>query len=214
MSESQAETWNMQEKMYTQYLLMKYDMFNTNLERELEFHQEISEAIPLKIGEHIYYRRTDNPADNLTLYRFPVDELERFEIEYGEMPYLKEPMDLSNDEEMWKYKQLEKEFPEEVVFSLNDIVTWYQQNSLQNETIKDFVEKVKNFVELQEHDPFHFFQINTIDNYCVIIFDTERNGKAYDIMIKDLETGQLMPTLIVNALDEVAFDGDLGIYYT
>jgi protease II len=63
------------------------------------------------------------------------------------------------------------------------------------------------------HFPLHFFQINTEDNYCVLIFDTEMNGKSFDIIVKDLSTSKLMPVLILNAQDEVAFDKHQGFYY-
>jgi len=39
-----------------------------------------------------------------------------------------------------------------------------------------------------------------------MIFDTEQNGKSFDIVVKDLNSGKLLPVLILNALDEVAFD--------
>jgi len=60
----------------------------------------------------------------------------------------------------------------------------------------------------------HYFQISNQDNYCVLVFDTERNGKSFDIVIKDLSIGKLMPILILNAQDEVAFDNKSGFYYT
>jgi oligopeptidase B len=47
-----------------------------------------------------------------------------------------------------------------------------------------------------------------------MIFDTEQNGKSFDIVVKDLNSGQLLPVLILNALDEVAFDHHQGFYYT
>ena len=31
--------------------------------------------VPIRIDDHIYYRRVDNQADCLTVYRFPVDGL-------------------------------------------------------------------------------------------------------------------------------------------
>jgi len=31
--------------------------------------------LPLRIGDYVYYRRIDNPAELITLYRFPVEEL-------------------------------------------------------------------------------------------------------------------------------------------
>ena len=47
-----------------------------------------------------------------------------------------------------------------------------------------------------------------------MIFDTEQNGKSYDIIVKDLNSNVMMPVLILNAQDEVAFDDHQGIYYT
>lgn len=38
------------------------------------------------------------------------------------------------------------------------------------------------------------------------MFDTEQNGKSFDIFVKDLTTEKIMPILILNAKDEVAFD--------
>lgn len=64
------------------------------------------------------------------------------------------------------------------------------------------------------HQPLHNFQISEQDNYCVMVFDTEQNGKSFDIVVKDLNSGQLLPVLILNALDEVAFDKHQGFYYT
>ena len=48
----------------------------------------------------------------------------------------------------------------------------------------------------------------------MIILDTEQNGKSFDIVVKDLNTNRLMPLLILNAHDEVAFDDHQGFYYT
>ena len=33
---------------------------------------------PIRIDDHIYYRRVENAADALTLYRFPIDELPKW----------------------------------------------------------------------------------------------------------------------------------------
>lgn len=48
----------------------------------------------------------------------------------------------------------------------------------------------------------------------MLIFDTERNGKSFDMIVKDLTTDTLMPVLLLNANDEVAFDGHHGFFYT
>ena len=41
----------------------------------------------------------------------------------------------------------------------------------------------------------------------------EQNGKAFDIVVKDLTSGQMMPILITNCLDEIAFDSNEGFFY-
>ena len=48
----------------------------------------------------------------------------------------------------------------------------------------------------------------------MLIFDTEQNGKSFDIIVKDLNSDMVMPLLILNAKDEVAFDQQQGIYYS
>jgi len=73
------------------------------------------------------------------------------------VPYLKEPSDDLDDEEMERYQALERDFPEEVVFSLEDLVAYYRDFALSDERIKDFVERIKGFIELQSHTPLHYF---------------------------------------------------------
>ena len=59
-----------------------------------------------------------------------------------------------------KWKQLEEEFPEEIVFSLADLVQFYEDNAETDERIKEFVEKIKDCFELQTYLPIHYFQIS------------------------------------------------------
>jgi hypothetical protein len=60
-------------------MLAKYDLLEKQIIREYEhFKQDYSNVSPIKIGEHIYYRNFDNPADAMTLYRFPVVELQKY----------------------------------------------------------------------------------------------------------------------------------------
>ena len=47
-----------------------------------------------------------------------------------------------------------------------------------------------------------------------MVFDTEQNGKSFDILIKDLEQDMLLPVLIMGTDGEVAFDKMAGFYYT
>ena len=41
--------------------------------------------MPIKIDEHIYYRRFDNPADSLSLYRFPIEKLPDWQPDQTEL---------------------------------------------------------------------------------------------------------------------------------
>jgi hypothetical protein len=107
---------------------------------------------------------------------------------------------------MEKYRLLEKDWPEEQVFNFGDLVEFYKNFALKDERIKEFVERIKEYVEQMNHQPLHYFQLSQDDNYCVLIFDTERNGKSFDIIVKDLSINKLMPVIILNAQDEIAFD--------
>lgn len=90
----------------------------------------------------------------------------------------------------------------------------YADYAAHDEVIKEFVEKIRDSLQLGGF-PLHYFQINDHDNYCVVFFDSQEQGKSFEILVKDLETGKVLPTLLTNCLDEVAFDkGDASFYYT
>jgi hypothetical protein len=110
----------------------------------------VQDLEPIKIGDFIYYRRFDNPADNLTLYRFPVDELQSYGLSRGEVPYLKESekgLEDLHEDELAAWQKKKDNFPEDVVFHLRDIVAFYQDFALKDERIKEFVEKLKEYIE-------------------------------------------------------------------
>lgn len=69
----------------------------------------------MSIGDYIYYRRFDNPADSMTLYRFPKEQLEKYGFKEGEVPHMKVQDDLT------KPPEDQEAFPEETVFSLADL---------------------------------------------------------------------------------------------
>ena len=94
--------------------------------------------LPIRVGDFIYYRRFDNPADSMTLYRFPIDELKERGLKESEVPQMK--INHDNDPE-FKAETIE-EFPEEVVFSLSDLKEFYASFALKDERIKDFVERI------------------------------------------------------------------------
>lgn len=54
-------------------MLVKYDYLTKTLWRELDYYKVVPRALPILLDEFIYYRRIDNPAECLSLYRFPVD---------------------------------------------------------------------------------------------------------------------------------------------
>ena len=54
---------------------MRSDMLTKQLWREQEYYKTVPVVKPIRIDDYIYYRRMDNMADSMTLYRFPVDEL-------------------------------------------------------------------------------------------------------------------------------------------
>ena len=54
-------------------MLVKYDYLSKTLWRELDYYKVVPRALPILLDEFIYYRRIDNPAECLSLYRFPVD---------------------------------------------------------------------------------------------------------------------------------------------
>ena len=65
----------------------------------------------------------------------------------------------------------------------------------------------------------HNFQINELVDtefgtarLAVLAFDTEPNGKSFDLLVKDLEQDLLLPVLILNTNGQVAFDKLAGFY--
>lgn len=83
VNESQQKEFLDQENTFTRILLSKYDFLEKQILRELEFYKETTELESLRINEYVYYRRLDNPADSLSIYRFPLDELEKYGFKEG-----------------------------------------------------------------------------------------------------------------------------------
>lgn len=120
ITRSQEEDFKIAEKQFTKVMLAKYDNLEKQMKREHEhFSQQsifnISANIePLKVGEWIYYRKADNPADAMSLYRFPVEDLQRYGFKLGQVPYLKsyetysqEHLDILDEERRLKWEELE-----------------------------------------------------------------------------------------------------------
>lgn len=112
-------------------MLAKYDLLDSQIQREMEHYRlNFGDAAPIKLGDHLYYRNVTNPADSLTLYRFPANELQRYGIKDGEMPFLREPVDSEDEEAMEIFREREKDWPEEVVFSFGDLIDYYRENAV------------------------------------------------------------------------------------
>ena len=167
--------------------------------RENEFYRPVPQVLPIKIGNYIYYRNINNQADALTLYRFPIDELQSRGFTQGDIPFQKGD---------------EVDFPEEESFNLKDLTLCYQDFTMLDERFKAFVEKLTDLTFVENTQTFHYFQINEEQQIAVLFFDTEQNGKTLDIIVKDLSIDRLLPVLILNTDGEVAFDKFSGFYYT
>ena len=130
MNEEERQYFKREEEEFAQLSLFKNDLLNKQILREQEFYEHVPQALPVKIGDFIYYRRFDNPADSMTLYRFPVEELSKRGFKESDIPYLKEE----------GYS-----FPEEEVFSLRDLSQLYKDFAMRDEQIKFFIEKITEY---------------------------------------------------------------------
>jgi hypothetical protein len=98
----------------------------------------VPQTLPIRIGDYIYYRKFDNPADCLTLYRFPIESLQERGLKESQVPQMK--LNHDNDPE-FKAETID-EFPEEVVFSIVDLKEYYANFATKDERIKEFVERI------------------------------------------------------------------------
>lgn len=61
------------ERSYRIAMTASTQMTEHVIRRELDHYQQEAIASPVRIGDFIYYRKLDNAADRMTLYRFPYD---------------------------------------------------------------------------------------------------------------------------------------------
>jgi protease II len=59
----------MMEQTFMNLMLMKNDYLTKQIWREQDYYQNVPHALPMLIDNYLYFRRIDNPADSLTLYR-------------------------------------------------------------------------------------------------------------------------------------------------
>lgn len=109
MTDKEKGIFNFEESSYYQMCQLKEDLLHKQLIREQELYRHVAKSLPVRIGDFIYYRRIENPADQLTLYRFPVDELQPRELGEGDLPQLQMAHD--EVEDVQKSEDL-KDFPE------------------------------------------------------------------------------------------------------
>lgn len=210
MSKEDRDLFLREETEYYQLSLLKQDMLYRQILREQEHYRHVPRVLPVRIGDFVYYRKFDNPADSMTLYRLPLDEQKARGLSEGEMPRLT----LSDEQ------PAEENFPEEVVFSISDLKQYYADFAQRDPRIKEFVERVTDFVVTQEYQPLHSFQISEEQKFAVLSFDTEEvfgqaeGRQAFDLLVKDLSIDRLMPVLILNTDGQVAFDRFQGFFYT
>lgn len=141
MSDDDKKLFKREEEEYYQLSLLKYDLLHKQLVREQEFYQHVPRVLPIRIGDYVYYRRFDNPADSMTLYRFPLDELKDRGLNEGQVPNLR-----LSDNEVEKKSETLEEFPEETVFSITDLKQFYEDFAQKDPRIKEFVERITDFV--------------------------------------------------------------------
>ena len=57
-------------------------------------------------------------------------------------------------------------------------------------------------------------RVNEEQNYMLLFFDTDKTGRSYEMIVKDLNTGAMDPALFMNVDLGVAVDKHHGFYYT
>jgi hypothetical protein len=110
MTAEDRNLFKREEEEFYNLSLFKYDMLHKQLLREQEFYQHMPKVLPVRIGEYIYYRRFENPADAITLYRFPIEELKNRGLSEGQLPNLN-----VNHDDMIENSETISDFPEETV---------------------------------------------------------------------------------------------------
>jgi hypothetical protein len=75
LNSEEQTTFCDKEQTFRQLVLLRNDYLTKALWRELEYYKLSPRGLPVVLDDYIYYRRIDNAADSLTLYRFPIDQL-------------------------------------------------------------------------------------------------------------------------------------------
>ncbi|CAI2370259.1 unnamed protein product [Moneuplotes crassus] len=188
-TDKQNKAFMNKENQYRNSLLFKAKMKEEIFLREIENRQFNPKLVPIFYEKFCYYRNIDNPADNMTIYRYPADKI----TDRGKIPT----------------ENLEHE---QRVFLLSDLTHLYDEYALKIPAIKEFIEELMKSLDEGNLSPLYWFNINHDENYAAIVFDTFGNGTTYDIVIKDLKLDKLLPIIVRNS-EGVVFDQFQGFYY-
>ena len=127
LSSEDESSFTMQEQTFMNLMLMKNDYLTKMIWREQEYYQNVPFATPMLIDDFLYFRKIDNIADSLTLYRRPAQGQE-----LGEVPSIDGP-------------------EVEIMFSLKDLIKFYGTYAVYDDRIKEFCEKITQMVKTGDH---------------------------------------------------------------
>ena len=192
-TESQEYNFHNQELLYLKNMSMKHMFLTETFIREFNSRQLSLELVPVQFGDYMYYRNIINMADNFTIYRYPASKIA--------------------EKDRAKIPTKDLDINEQVVFRLKDLTPFYDNYALRNQAIKEFVEKMSDLSVVQTHDPIHWFSTNKAGNYAAVVFDLHQDGKNYEVIVKDMVLGKIMPMIIRNSNGDLAFDQLNGFYY-
>ena len=191
-SEEQLKNFEVQELGYYKNLNVKQSFLQETFKREYQNRHRIADLIPTIKGDYMYYRNSTNPSDFLTLYRYPVKHVKQ--EDRGKIP----------TEDLDKYEQ--------VVFSVKDLIHFYDNYALKNPEIKSFVENMNEIATIGGYDPYYWFTTNIKGDIGALVFDINKDG-TYHIILKDMKANILLPTLLSRTNGQIAFDSFDRMYY-
>ena len=123
-SAEDEQNFTFQERTFMQLMLMKNDYLTKTIWREQEYYSYVPSVTPVVVDDYFYFRKIDNAADCLSIYR----KLAQGE-NIGEIP----------TEGL------------ETVFSLKDLIKFYDQHAKFDEGIRTFCEQITESVKLGNH---------------------------------------------------------------
>lgn len=102
---------------------------------------------------------------------------------------------------------------EEKIFKIGDLTELYDDYALKIRAVKEFIETINEFIVMPKYNLLHWFLMNKTENYAALVFNTINDGKNYDIIVKDILLGKMLPIIIRNSNSDIVFDQFSGFYY-